>query len=279
MIMLRSLLVLTLTTLMTGAASAADLPAGARYVSMGSSYAAGPGVGARDPDSGACARSQSNFARQVAAQQHLDLVDVACSGATTANILQHGQHGFPAQIEAVTPGTRLVTILIGGNDVDYVGNLGGMTCQDTGGEHCKIVPDAEVDRRLATLPDSLHQVIGAVQSRAPGARIVLVGYLPAIPAAGAAVCAALPLTAADAATMRSVAVRLAQAVGGAASAAGIDVIRASMIGRGHDACSSDPYIAGAHPARNDGWAAPVPYHPNQQGMDQIAAAIEAVLSR
>lgn len=64
--------------------------AGGRYVSMGSSYAAGPGVGAPDPASGACTRSQSNYARQVAARRHLDLVDVACSGATTENILVRG---------------------------------------------------------------------------------------------------------------------------------------------------------------------------------------------
>ncbi len=99
----------------------------------------------------------------------------------------------------------------------------------------------------------------AMQVRAPAARIILIGYLPAIPAIGA-VCAAFPLTADDATTVRSVAVRLAQTIGGAASQAGISVIRASPIGRQHDACSPDPYIAGAHPARNAGWAAPVSYY-------------------
>jgi hypothetical protein len=57
------------------------------------------------------------------------------------------------------------------------------------------------------------------------------------------------------------------------------VVRSSMIGRGHDACSVDPYVAGYKPASNPGWSHPVAYYPNQAGMDRLAAAIEATLGR
>ncbi|MCQ8242433.1 SGNH/GDSL hydrolase family protein [Rhizosaccharibacter radicis] len=264
---------------MLGRAHAAVPPDGVRYVSMGSSYAAGPGVGLPDPGSGGCQRSWSNFARLVAASNRLDLVDVACSGATTRNILEEGQHGFAPQIEAVTPGTRLVTILIGGNDVAYIPNLLALSCLDGGGTDCgPVVSDAEVDRRFALLPDALRAVIGAVRARAPGAQIVLVGYLPSVPATGAGICAAVPLSLADAARIRSVAERLARVIGGVADAAGVPVVRASLIGTGHDACSIRPFVAGAHPPRHPGWAAPVAYHPDQAGMNAVARALDHILT-
>lgn len=50
-----------------------------------------------------------------------------------------------------------------------------------------------------------------------------------------------------------------------------------MIGTQHDACAAAPYVAGAHPARNPGWPSAVSYHPNQQGMDRVAEAVEKVL--
>lgn len=120
--------------LMMGSAHAALPPDGIRYVSMGSSYAADPGVGPPDPASSACERLLSNFARSVARRNRLDLTDVACSGATTGNILVRGQYGFAPQIEAVAADTRLVTILIGGNDVAYIPNLLALSCLDTEGQ-------------------------------------------------------------------------------------------------------------------------------------------------
>jgi lysophospholipase L1-like esterase len=262
-------------------AAAQAAPPGARYVSMGSSYAAGPGVGTRDAASRGCDRSLSNYARTVAARHKLDLVDVACSGATTDNILRHGQHGFAAQVEAVTPDTRLVSILIGGNDIAYVGNLFGMSCRGSGGSACQVVDEDGVDRRLAALPASLDRVVAEVRRRAPGARIVLVGYLPAVPALpalGPGQCAALPLAPADAARMRDATARLRQAFEAAAARNRVELVAAAAIGARHEICAAAPYVTGYHPAREPGWPAPVAYHPNQAGMDGIADALDAILA-
>lgn len=177
----------------------------------------------------------------------------------------------------MTSDTRLVTVLIGGNDIDYVGTLGGLTCRNTGGTNCQVRDTVDVEARLAALPASLDRVIAAVRQRAPAARIVLIGYLPAIPASGAGTCAAVPLTPDDAARMRGVAIRLAQAIGGAAKRNGVDVVRSTLVGERHDACAPQPFVAGFHPAANPGWPTPVPYHPNQAGMDAIAAALDKVL--
>jgi lysophospholipase L1-like esterase len=261
------------------AAVADTLAQGARYVSMGSSYAAGPGVGAHDAASRGCDRSFSNYARSVAARHHLELVDVACSGATTDNILVRGQHGFPAQIEAVTPATRLVSILIGGNDIAYVGNLFGLSCRAADGKACEVVDEAGVARRLAALPATLDRVVAEVRRRAPAARIVLVGYLPAVPAADPGNCAALPLAPADARRMRETTARLADAFEAAAARNRIDLVPAAAIGTQHDICAAAPYVTGYHPAQAPGWPSPVAYHPNQAGMDRIAAAFDTILAR
>ena len=87
------------------------------------------------------------------------------------------------------------------------------------------------------------------------------------------------VTPADAARMRGVAIRLAQAIGGAARRNGVDVVRATLVGESHDACAPQPFVAGFHPAANPGWAPPVPYHPNQAGMNAIATALDKLLDR
>ncbi|MFK3739962.1 SGNH/GDSL hydrolase family protein [Massilia sp. TN1-12] len=252
---------------------------GERYVSMGSSYAAGPGVGQRDTASGGCGRSLTNYARTVAQKRHLDLVDVACSGATTENILVRGQHGFPAQIEAVTPDTRLVTILIGGNDIGYVGDLFGFSCRSEGKGDCKVSDTAQLEQRFAALPASLDRVIAAVRKRAPDARIVLVGYLPAVPEDAGKTCAALPLARDEAQRMRATTTRLTQVFEAAATRNRIALVQASALGASHDACARDNYITGYRPARVPSWDEPVGYHPTQAGMDRIAQELDRILSQ
>jgi len=102
----------------------ASIPAGSQYVAMGSSFGAGPGLTPRAPGSPRRAgRSASNYAHLVARALGLDLRDVTYSGATTDDILRASARGLPAQLDAVTPATRLVTLTGGGNDVGYLPRL------------------------------------------------------------------------------------------------------------------------------------------------------------
>src|SRR6202451_545490 len=97
---------------------------GSRYVAMGSSFAAGPGLPTRVPGSPRRAgRSTGNYAHLLARTLGLDLHDVTFSGATTGDLLRPSAAGQPAQLAAVTPDTALVTITAGGNDVGYVPRL------------------------------------------------------------------------------------------------------------------------------------------------------------
>ena len=71
------------------------IPPGSRYVAMGSSFAAGPGLPTRVPGSPRRAgRSTGNYAHIVARALSLDLYDVTFSGATTPISPQRGRHGI-----------------------------------------------------------------------------------------------------------------------------------------------------------------------------------------
>src|SRR6478752_1689707 len=92
-----------------------------RYVALGSSMAAGPGI--RPSADGApfrAGRSARNYPHLVAEKLGLDLVDVTHSGATTANILTDPQNGTPPQADALEGSEDLVTVTIGGNVAGYV---------------------------------------------------------------------------------------------------------------------------------------------------------------
>jgi len=92
-----------------------------RYVALGSSMAAGPGIPPAAKDAPLRARrSAANYPHLVAQRLRLDLVDVTYSGATTAHVLTDAQHGTPPQVEVLDGSEALVTITIGGNDVGYV---------------------------------------------------------------------------------------------------------------------------------------------------------------
>jgi hypothetical protein len=104
-------------TVMTG------LCPGDRYMALGSSFAAGPRLRPRSPGSPRRAmRSSVNYAHLLAERLGLHLTDASWSAETAAQIADGGL-GRPAQLEAVTADTRLVTLTCGGNDVGYIPRL------------------------------------------------------------------------------------------------------------------------------------------------------------
>lgn len=257
---------------------------GDRYVALGSSYAAGPGVGRKDPQDAGCARSLDNYARQLAARRGLHLIDASCSGATTDDVLtvaqtSNGKVVNAPQIEAVTPDTAMVTVTIGGNDVDYVKNLFGKSClaERAGGDpkQCHVTAADKVAERFAALPGKLDAVVQAIRRRAPRARIVFVNYLPVLPSTGG--CAGVPIGPADAAAMVRTYQKLATVEQERAAANGVGFVAAGRLGAGHDACSADPYTTTYHPPASPGWQAGVGYHPTPAGMTAIADALDKLL--
>ncbi|MFG2525750.1 SGNH/GDSL hydrolase family protein [Streptomyces sp. NPDC048527] len=238
---------------------------------MGSSFAAGPGITPTKPGSPpGCERSADNYASKVAARFGLALTDVTCSGATTANILTTGQNGQPPQISAVTADTRLVTVTIGGNDVNYLGSLTAYSCQNTHHSHCGTVDQDTIDAALKTVHTKIGHVVATVHQRAPKAQVLLVDYLTVLPASG--VCSGVPLTTEQAGFERTVAARLLSATRQAATDQRATVVDAASASADHNACAATPWVEkhnvpSGHP----------PYHPKPAGMKAVADLIAARL--
>jgi lysophospholipase L1-like esterase len=235
----------------------------ARYVAMGSSFAAGPGIPEpADMPPSRCGRSTNNYAHQLARRRDLALVDVTCSGATTAHLLGAWNELAP-QLDALTADTALVTVTIGGNDVNYVGRM----MDASSGKAI----DAPEEAAWARLRQSFDRIAAEVHRRAPEARLVFVDYVSLLPQG--APCARTPVSAGQAAALRAVAERLSAETASAAQRAGAGVIQASALSRGHDACAAEPWASG-YPAHTPG---EVPYHPNFAAMTSIAEALNGSL--
>ena len=252
-----------------------------RYVALGSSMAAGPGI--RPPAAGAprwAGRSALNYAHLVADRLNLHLgrefVDVTFSGATTAHVLADRQHGQPPQINALDGSESLVTITIGGNDVGYVPLLMAASLPHAarrlpllGGRISELLDRDARDRALADVFDSLCAVGNAVRERATDARIFFVDYLTILPPDGAP---APRLSRADADLGRRVAATLERLTAEAAAASGCEVVGAAAASREHHAWSTSPWTTKPGvplPGR------PAPLHPNAAGMRAVAELLLA----
>lgn len=244
-----------------------------RYVALGSSMAAGPGIRPRAKGAPCrSGRSARNYAHLVAEQLDLDLVDVTFSGATTAHVLADRQRGAPPQIEALDGSETLVTVTIGGNDVGYVPLLMAAALPAP----ARLLPNIGAlldrdarERAIGEVGDSLRAVGAAARRRAPRARVLFVDYLTMLPPDGQP---APPLSESDAELGRYVAGCLQERTAAAAQATGCRVVRAAHASRDHHAWSTDPWTVGA------GWPLPwrpAPFHPNVAGMRAVAELIVA----
>jgi lysophospholipase L1-like esterase len=248
-----------------------------RYVAMGSSMAAGPGI--RPRAAGApfrAGRSARNYPHLAAEKLGHDLVDVTYSGATTANVLTEPQHGVPPQIGALDGSEDLITVTIGGNDVGYVPLLFAaglprpMRSLPLLGARLRDQLDPRArDIALTQVAESLRDVGATLRSRSPRARVLFVDYLTLLPPPGTG---APPLSDTDVATGRHVADTLAALTAEAAADTGCGLVCVADSSRAHHAWSADPWTTGFGvplPGR------PTPLHPNATGMQMVANLVVA----
>lgn len=262
---------------------AEDALFGGRYVALGSSFAAGPGLApGKPPAPGAparCGQSMANYPTLLAERLNLVLVDRSCSGAQTANIL--GSWGeIPPQIEAVTPDTRLVTLTIGGNDLNYVGNAFAASCRAQvaaaspalPGEKARVCPalfiPSEAD--YAADEDRLRQIVREIHRRAPSARVMFVQYLTLVPTPDR-MCPAIAMSPEDADVLRTIAQRLGELTLRAAAAEGAQVVQMNEASARHTPCDKAPWLNGPKFGQQatDG----IGWHLNAAGMKATADGI------
>jgi len=252
-------------------------PAGpADYVALGSSYAAGAGLGPLQKNSPLlCARSVNGYPQQLARLRHLRIADMSCGGAVTANVLHGGQAFQGPQIRVIDARTRLVTLTVGGNDIGYVSDLSLLAARKADTPFGWLVrslwkgPKPLGTRDYAKLRRELVATLRAIHDRAPEATVVVATYPKILPPGGT--CPALGLTGAEVEQMRQVGDRLAAVTRSAAQQAGAIVVDMNAQADGHHVCSDEPSTSG-WPAANG-----APFHPTLPGAKATAQAISQAL--
>lgn len=246
-----------------------------KYVALGSSMAAGPGIRPRDRHAPLRAgRSAANYPHVVTQRLGFNLADVTYSGATTAHLLTDRQNDEPPQVSALNGSEELVTITIGGNDVGYVPMLtaAGLPAPVRflpvlGGLLREMLDPTARDRALVALDRALKDVGRTVRQRAPRARVMFVDYLTLLPPAGQD---AAPLSGVDAALGRRIAATLERLTAEAAAETGCELVRAADASRGHHAWSADPWTTKPTRYGLPIPGRPFPAHPNAAGMRAVA---------
>ncbi len=243
---------------------------------MGDSVAAEPEVPDPAPPPG-CQKSTNNYPAVLARRiKPTSLADVTCSGATAADITSRAQQtsdgAEPPQIEALRPDTTLVTITIGGNDVGlasdasqcYAASLDAPPCKDKfvsdGADSISAAIEANVPAWAAMIDD--------VRAKAPGARIVLVGYPTYIRPGGC--FADQPVLPEDADYFQAKVDELDNRQQRLAADKKVSFFDTRPLSVGHDMCAApnQRYVEGfftANPA--------APLHPNAMGAAAIGNAL------
>lgn len=253
------------------------LEAGGQYVAIGDSYTAAPNVGDPTEDDPWCQRTVANYPHQVAARLEMKLVDASCGAAATENLLSPqkiGEASNPPQIEALTGGTDLVTVSLGGNDGGFFARLAscvvyagqpGSPCADQLGTRDQ--QKAQLDATRTQIQQNLVSSLRAITTAAPNARVLVVGYPQFAPETKS--CKQFPLAPGDVAFVYELNVLLNKAVQAAAEQVELQYVDLVAATNKHDVCAKDPWVAGATP---EGAAAP--YHPY---IDEQEAAAEAII--
>ncbi|KQO64869.1 SGNH/GDSL hydrolase family protein [Curtobacterium sp. Leaf261] len=296
--------------------SRARLPVGSEYVALGDSYAAGYGLPKQTKlPVAACGQSADDYPHRLAKRFDLDLTDVSCAGATTANVVSRSQAGAPPQIRALGPDTRLVTISIGGNDADLFGTASACLALSATGPvfsgrdaaNCRstLVRDG-VDTLAAKIDGPVSRgivrALRAITKRAPDAEVVVVGYpaifpdrantpkhgcfrsaLDAASIAGDFPSDSFPFTTTDTAYLNGVQARLDAVTEAAATDAGATYVSTFTTTEARSACATKrALVAGVTLSASTGMREvdlePGALHPNAAGVAYLTKRTAAVVA-
>jgi len=138
------------------------------YVALGDSYSSGTGTRSYINDGTSCQRSVYAYPSLLASQKGYALNFRACSGARISDVTNN-------QLGALSSATRYVTISVGGNDAGFADVLTECATPWWAGDCNGAIDDAQAFINN-TLPGRLSTLYASISSRAPYARVVVVGY-------------------------------------------------------------------------------------------------------
>lgn len=171
---------------------------GIDYVALGDSYSAGPLIPVQRVDPVGCLRSTNNYPAYLAGYRSVTTYrDVTCSGARVRDF-RHPQEtilpGLAApQYDALSRGTDLVTVGIGGNDFGLFGEVTSV-CPMLAKQHPKGSPcrkhftnDQGVNtkyRDARRIQRHIADALVRIHRHAPHAKVLVVGYPRLLPTTG-----------------------------------------------------------------------------------------------
>lgn len=274
-------LTLAVSGLLGSAASAAA--SSVNYVALGDSYASGPLI--PDQSGGLCLRSDRNYASLTAAAIGASLTDASCSGATTVDMTQaQADDGITInqpQLESVTDSTGLVTLGIGGNDIGFIdiietcaeeslSNPFGSPCTShyTGGGSDQLAAE------ISVAAPKVGAVLAGIRSRAPQAKVYVVGYPDIMPEHGSGCWPIVPIAYGDVAYLRQTEKELNSMLAAEAASYGDVYVDTYTPTIGHDVCQAvgTKWIEGLVPT-----SPAAPFHPNALGEAAMARALETAI--
>jgi lysophospholipase L1-like esterase len=156
--------------------NAADSLTGSVYVALGDSYSSGEGAPPYLPNG--CDQSSASWVNVFAQGLRLPVVNDACTGATTADVISQGQ------LDSLGTATQLVTITAGGDDLGFgpvlrscvtgEGCVGSVLQSCVTGGSCTglNIPQNTLDALRATLHGLYQQIV----AWAPNATLLVPSY-------------------------------------------------------------------------------------------------------
>lgn len=277
--------VAVLGTTIAGTAQASEKP-GPSYVALGDSFTAGPFIPfSQGGQPQGCGRSTMNYPTRVAETLGIALTDVSCSAAVIDHLTepQKTPRGdtAPPQFDALRPGTDVVTVGIGGNDIGFWDIF--TTClklapTDPRGAPCTrhyVTSDGDaVAKAIAAVRPRIAAVLDGIHQRAPKARVLMVGYLDILPPASTWSCLPFtPIADGDVPYLHRSQQALNRLIAdeSAAHHASFVDVRTD----GHDACApwGKQWVEGLIPR-----SLAAPLHPNADGMRFVAGRVLRTLT-
>ena len=269
-----ALVVASLTTVLLASCGPDDEEpkTGPKYVALGDSAVAGAGIGHTSPP---CYNSDRNYAALIADELGVDnFEDASCIGATTHDVLKAhtADDGeiVPPQIEDLTPDTDVVTISIGGNDGQYVPNL-FTACYSlqNSAKGCKKAVSTGADGLKTTQAD-IVTTLEAIQKKAPGALVIMVGYLRIMPDSGTCDADIVRISPTDLSAAATAEGRMAEVMRAAAEQSDVRYVDMRKRSVGHDACAGDEaWVSGNTAKPGDGTF----LHPRAKGAKAVAKVV------
>jgi lysophospholipase L1-like esterase len=187
----------------------------------------------------------------------------------------------PPQFSALTAGTTLVTLQIGGNDIGFINIV--TTCAELSftnptGAPCKArYTSGGTDQLAQAINATAPKVAAALQGihqRSPSARVLLVGYPDLLPNTGYGCWPVVPIAYGDVPYLRGVENELNQMLANEAGANGAAYVNTYTDSIGHDVCQVPgvKWVEGAVPT-----SPAAPFHPNALGEQAMATQVTAAV--